>query len=227
MTENVCAKLEIEFLGSELVDWWNYHSSACNQRVQFGLSPTIRKSVRQRHSSWGLEAILEEFLGGFLCGVQVAQVELVEDGFLQEKLFTRFPSDTCVPPVTMKSLPERSGIPSTDHSGVGGIELSEECAEGRHGRMVEGEKGETVFPSNKRVFCKMTDSGLHRIKERSPAFRLTAYASTATPQYVDASTIHVSPGLLFTPEPLKSPQRSCRPRPEKRQGWRSLRAGST
>ena len=118
----------------------------------------------------------------------------------------------------------------------GGIELSEECAEGRHGRMVEGEKGETAFPLNKgsargrfgkRVFCKMTDSGLHRIKERSPVFRLTAYASTATPQYVDASTIRVSPGLLFTPEPLKSPQRSCRPRPEKRQGWRSLRAGST
>ena len=119
MTENVCAELEIGFLGSELVDWWNHHSSVCNQRVQFGLSPTMRKTVKQRHSSWGLEAILEEFLGGFLCGVQVAQVELVEDGFLQEKLFTSFPSDTCVPPVTMKTLPERSGIPSTDHSGVG------------------------------------------------------------------------------------------------------------
>ena len=91
------------------------------------VSPTIRKTVRQRHSSWGLEDILEEFLGGFLCGIQVVQVELVEDGFLQEKLFTSFPSDTCVPPVTMKSLPERSGIPSTDRSGVGGRAVGGMC----------------------------------------------------------------------------------------------------
>ena len=39
---------------------------------------------------------------------------------------------------------------------------------------------------------------------------LTVLASTITLPYVDASMIHLSLGLLFTPEPLELPQRSWR-----------------
>ena len=87
VTEDVCAELEVEFLSSELIDWWDHHSSVCNQHVQFGLLPMIRKSVRQWHDAWRLGDILEELLGGFLGGVQIAQVEFMEDGFLAGLFF--------------------------------------------------------------------------------------------------------------------------------------------
>ena len=82
MAENVCAELEIEFLSGELVDWRDHHSSIRNQHVQFGFLPTIRDSVRQSRDPWRWEDSLEEFLSGFLGSIQVAQIELKEDGFL-------------------------------------------------------------------------------------------------------------------------------------------------
>jgi hypothetical protein len=90
VAEDICAELEIELLSGELVDWWGHHSGVRNQHVQLGLLPTIRKSVKLSRSGrkWG--DVLEELLSGFLGSIQIAQVELKEDGLLAGLLLEFF-----------------------------------------------------------------------------------------------------------------------------------------